>query len=154
MKERKNNQSLSKIDKDLPKERKKNKMGFEITPDILIEIKTLSGIGYSHKQLWERYEVSEDTWFRRLKENPGMANAYAKGKEEKFKLTVSKLWEKVQEGNLTAIIFVLKTQYRWSERVDVGITEERPKEESNVTLRGVVDPIEASKIYQKVMAGD
>lgn len=146
--------TLSKVDQKVPKERKKSKTGFKVTPEVLIEIKTLSGVGYSHQQLWERYDIAKDTWYNRLKNHPEMAHAYAKGKEEKFTLTVSKLWEKVQEGNLTAIIFVLKTQYRWSEKIGIDINDDRAKENEKATLRGVIDPVEASKIYQKIMAGD
>lgn len=71
----------------------------------------------------------------------------ARSKTKAF--VVGKLMEKVNAGNVPAMIFVLKTQFGFHESVNVGLTEST--RDKLIPKKLGTDPIEATRIYQEVM---
>ena len=57
----------------------------------------------------------------------------------------------IKDGDVRAMIFWLKTRARWSEAEDKKIVELSGPE--GAPIKFATDPIEASKVYQDLMAG-
>lgn len=143
--------SKKKDPKDL--EKRGSKRQFEITPEILQEIEILAGRCFSQQQMYEYYGIGHDTWYKRVKEHPELAEIIKRGKAKTKSFVVGKLMEQVKKGNLTAIIFWLKTQDRWSDSSILKIEDDTNKEKESPRVITGMTPIEAAKIYQSVMSG-
>ena len=74
--------------------------------------------------------IDERTLHRRMKDDERIMSAYKKGRQQAIAAIGSTLLQKARDGNLTAMIFYLKTQARWREtyrmeNIDVGkLTDE------------------------------
>jgi len=123
-----------------------------ITPAMIAEIEKLASEGLNNGQIRDYYGFSQSTWLNYKKCHPEIDTAFRKGKARTVKLVISKLMEKILEGNLSAIIFYLKTQAGWSEYA-ANVDQENDKlAEVSLTI-STNDPIEAARIYQKIMTG-
>jgi len=122
------------------------------TKEILEEIEILAGRGLTNEMIYSYYGLPRSFWFEAKITNPDIEKACLKGKAKTISMVSGKLMEKIRQGNLTAIIFYLKTQARWSEHSTVGIEKEDSSANAPLTIT-VNDPVEASKIYQQIMTG-
>jgi hypothetical protein len=139
------------------KERKLNKLKKMITPEFLAKVEVLSECGFTRDQMHWYFGLSNDTWSECLYLSPELQIAVKRGLTHRIEIAVGKLWEKVIAGNLSAIVFFLKTQARWRETDrpgDVIPTDGDPivQKFPSITLT-IHDPVEASKIYQQIMIG-
>lgn len=120
------------------------------TKNDITEVHMLAGLGLTKYLIQNYFGVSKDTWLKAEKRNPELRKAFLRGQAETIGLVSRKLYELMLTGNITAIMFYLKTRAGWSEKynpeLDCNITE--PTISINVT-----DPIEAAKIYQQIMKG-
>lgn len=123
------------------------KPGWEITPEVIKEIKGMAGL-MTQEQMWNYFGVGKDTWYDRKSKYPEMDEAIKMGSSKKILYVASKLMNEIENGNVAAMIFFLKTQGRWAEHSKVQVTE-TPKKELPTTLGA--DPITASQTYQKIM---
>lgn len=128
------------------------KMKFILTPDILAEVEILSGRGLTNEHIHNYYGIGRDTWYNNIQHHPELGEAFKRGKSKAISMVSGKLMEQIRKGNLTAIIFYLKTQARWSEHSTLGIEGDGRSSLPAVTIT-VNDPVEASKIYQQIMIG-
>ncbi len=130
-----------------------------ITPELLDEVKRLAGLGLTTQQIHNFFGMCADTWAKRIKAHPELLQAIQTGKALTTRKVTGKLMEAIEKGNLGAIIFYLKTQARWSETStsSVEITQHEGRSNqplfTNVLTGAANDPVEASKIYQKIMMG-
>lgn len=67
-------------------------------------------------QVADFYGISESTFRRICERQPDVLTAYKKGKSSNIDYVASKLMKKIDDDDLTAIIFFLKTQAGWSEK--------------------------------------
>jgi hypothetical protein len=125
---------------------------FVVTPDILKEVEILSGRGLTQEHIFDYYSISRSCWFNNIQHHPELGEAVRRGKAKTISKVSGKLMEQVLKGNLSAIIFYLKTQARWSENAASG-DEGGEKPPSPALTITVHDPVEASKIYQQIMIG-
>ena len=76
--------------------------------DIMKEAELLSGFGFTEKDFCGYWEVSERTFYYWKKKNEGeLLQAIEKGKTNANITATKALFNKVQEGNMTAVIFWL-----------------------------------------------
>jgi len=68
----------------------------------------------SIEQIANYFGFSEDTFYELKKRDPRVLRAYKKGKAKAIGIVASKLMKLVDQGDVTAIIFYLKTQGGWS----------------------------------------
>jgi len=87
-------------------------------PKIQIDLKqveSLAANGLTQEQIACALGISESTLTKRKKENTDFADAIKRGKAKGIALVTNKLMESIKGGNMTAMIFFLKTQAGWKE---------------------------------------
>lgn len=130
------------------------KFKFNVTPEIIKEVEILSGRGLTQEQTYQYYGISKDCWYDSVKRHPDLGVAFKKGKAKTISLVSGRLMKLIEQNNLSAIIFYLKTQGRWSEQLvfdeDDGTCSKPAFPAITLTVN---DPIEAAKIYQQIMIG-
>lgn len=137
-----------------PRKKSGPKERFQITDEVLKEITQLGGLGFTQMQIAAYYGIRQTSWAKLKKEREEVQLACQKGKYKAVAMVASKLMELVRAGNVTAIIFYLKTQGGWCENKGREI-EELPGASKVIDAPklaiGTTDPIEASKVYQQIM---
>lgn len=124
-----------------------------ITPEVIEKISEMAGI-MTHQQMYHYFGVSKSTWYRRIAESPETLDIIKKGKPKKILKAANCLLDAMTRGGkeaVTAAIFYLKTQAGWSEKQKVELSQKKKLPELPDNLGK--DPIEASRIYQKIMGG-
>lgn len=135
-----------------PKKKLGRKRKWEPTPDILKKIKTLSASGMLQKDLMLYFGVSKDVWYDRIAECPEMDAAVQEGKIQGKAFVLSKWMQKIREGYFPAIKYYLDIFGGYDQVTKLSITDDTPRDPATTSLKiTVTDPIEASKIYQKIM---
>lgn len=135
------------------KEKTGPKYKLVITDEILREIEEMGSEGATQQQIHHYYGIGHSTWYKMVKEYPELRTVIRRGKAKTFRLVVGELMKKVRDGNLSAIIFILKTQYGWSEGSSLTLKDKRTVKNTDLTLGGITDPVEASRLYQAFMTG-
>lgn len=141
------------------------KSKFDITPEIIEEIKELAASGLQLPEIWEYYAISKSTWYAKTydyeelkkQEDPeffGISDIIKQSRAKRGAKAAKKLWEYIDAGGklgLSALIFYLKTRHGWSEKnLDLDESGNQPPHENNYKLQ-TLDPIQAARIYQKIM---
>lgn len=125
---------------------------FEFTPEITEDIKEMAGVMTS-KEIRVYFGVSKSVWYKRLSEHPEIKDIIKNGKPKKKWIAVNTIFKAMKNGGkegVTAAIFYLKTQERWSEKREVEVSI--PKLPDLPKSLGS-DPIQAAQTYQKIMGG-
>ncbi len=78
------------------------------------EMETLSPF-LTSEQMADYFGMARSTFYKILEEDQELNGRYKRGKAKAIALSAGKLMKKVQDGNMTAIIFHLKTQGGWKE---------------------------------------
>lgn len=129
------------------------KPAFAVTRELLREVEELVGNGLTNEMMHGYYGICSTTWYRAVQQNPELGIAMRRGKPRAVNIASGKLFEKVKEGNLDAIKFYLRTQGRWSEHNTLAVSGNPDTPAPALTIN-VSDPVEAARIYQKIMIGD
>jgi len=117
---------------------------------MLQECRVLSGNGLTVEQLAHYFQIKLVTFNRMIARDPELQKAIKNGKAVVIAEIAGLLVQKAREGNVSAMVFYLKTQGRWSEWQDRDTPTEKPKVSYSITT---TDPVEASRIYQQIMTG-
>jgi len=102
----------------------------------------------STRQMADYFGISPDTLERRLDEDDALMRAYKGGKAEAISQAGDKLLSLVRKGNLSAIIFYLKTQAGWRETLRLDASVFDPRDLTDAQL----EQIEAGVPIEKVLA--
>ena len=87
-------------------------------PKIQIDLKqveSLAANGLTQEQIAAALGISETTLHQRKRDSADFAAAIKRGKAKGIALVTNKLMESIKGGNMTAMIFFLKTQAGWKE---------------------------------------
>lgn len=114
----------------------------------LAKVEALAANGLSQQQIADSLGISERTLRNRKKESASFAEAIRRGKNKGIAYVTNALFNKIKKGNVTAMIFYLKTQAGWKEtqvnqvtgtvvNQNVEITEDRFKEITEELLKEV-----------------
>lgn len=125
------------------------KSKLDITPKIIEEIKELAGRGLTVAEIHTYYGIQKTAWYEKIKEFPEIEDIIKQAKAKKCAIATGILWNHIKNGNVTALIFYLKTQHGWSEKLRIE-EEKSDNKELDYSLK-TTNPIEASKKYQKIM---
>lgn len=123
-----------------------------VTKEMIEEVRQLAGLGLTGDQMAKYYGICRTTWYKYIDMYPEIQIAAERGKYRMISIVAGKLMEKVKAGNLTAIIFYLKTQAHWREVRDA---DPLPARELEASIQiNVSDPVAAAKMYQLIMLRD
>ena len=87
-------------------------------PKIQIDLKqveSLAANGLTQEQIACALGISESTLHQRKRDSADFAAAIKRGKAKGIALVTNKLMESIKGGNMTGMIFFLKTQAGWKE---------------------------------------
>lgn len=85
-----------------------------LTAEQLQHVEKLAA-GMTVEQIADFLGMSEATFYRRLKRDRAFLRAYKKGKANRLSRISGKLFQVAMKGNVTALIFIAKTQLGWRE---------------------------------------
>ena len=81
----------------------------------LKQVESLAANGLTQEQIAAALGISESTLHKRKQENTEFTAAIKRGKAKGIALVTNKLMESIKGGNITGMIFFLKTQAGWKE---------------------------------------
>lgn len=99
------------------------------------EVETLAAV-LNAEQIADFLGFGRTTFFSLLKRDEDLAERYKRGKARAIGAVAQSLVTKARAGNVTAMIFFLKTQGGWRESVDVAVA---PPSESQIDLSTLTD---------------
>ncbi len=81
----------------------------------LAKVESLAANGLTQEQIAAALGISESLLYQQKRENEEFAEAIKRGKAKGIALVTNKLMESIKGGNMTGMIFFLKTQAGWKE---------------------------------------
>jgi transcriptional regulator with XRE-family HTH domain len=81
----------------------------------LKQVESLAANGLTDEQIASALGISRTTLANRKRENEQFVQAIKRGKAKGIALVTNKLMESIKGGNMTGMIFFLKTQAGWKE---------------------------------------
>ena len=81
----------------------------------LNKVESLAANGLTQEQIAAALGISESLLYQQKRENEEFAEAIKRGKAKGIALVTNKLMESIKNGNMTGMIFFLKTQAGWKE---------------------------------------
>ena len=91
------------------------------------EVETLSAV-LNAEQIADFLGIGRTTFFALLNRDPDLSERYKRGKARAIGAVAQSLVTKARAGNVTAMIFFLKTQGGWRETVEVAKAQPQPNE--------------------------
>ena len=88
----------------------------------LERVQELASRGLTLEQIAVALGISPRTLYNRRRKFAEVADAIKKGRALGVAAVASKLWEAAMAGNITAIIFYLKTRGGWSEKAQIDVS--------------------------------
>lgn len=128
--------------------------GFQFTDEQIREVGILAGRGLTQAMIAAYFGISNSCFKNKKRENETLRMAAYQGKAKATAMVSGKLMELIKAGNITAIIFYLRTQGRWKEATEDQKEESEEDNQPKKVELGTRDPIEASKAYQQIMLGE
>jgi hypothetical protein len=129
--------------------KKRGRKKIVATPAMMKKIEELAAAHMTQQQMYRYLRMSHTTWGELVKNNPAIMETVERGKASTFKLAVSKLIEALHKGEAWAIKFYLEFQHQWTQSKEIPAVLPSP-DSDKITA---IDPVEASKQYQKLMDG-
>jgi predicted DNA-binding transcriptional regulator AlpA len=99
-----------------------------------VEVETLAAV-LNAEQIADFLGIGRTTFFALLNRDSDLCERYRKGKARAVGAVAQSLVTKARAGNVTAMIFFLKTQGGWRETVEVA----PPRQEGTIDLTGLSD---------------
>lgn len=87
----------------------------------LARVEALASNGLTQQQIADALGISERTLRDRKSNSAEFAEAIKRGKAKGIAFVTNKLMEKVKAGNVTAMIFFLKSQAGWKEKQEIDL---------------------------------
>lgn len=135
------------------KTNKKKLKEFIVDESIISKIKDLSNLGLENNQIGDYFGLDEHEWFLKTSEYPEIKEAVMIGRSRGVMNSALKLREHINKGNLKATTFYLETKGGFN-KPDPKL-QEPPKNNDNEKItdriKGITDPIEASRVYQELV---
>lgn len=127
---------------------------FEPTAADLKDIEEMAEQGLPIERIAAYYEMSEDVFSNFRKKNVKLRNAIKYGKARGDRFLCGQLWQGVRDGNMTSIIFASKVRLHMSERpANFNQALQTNQKTDKINFKAMT-PVEAARVYQKVMKGD
>ena len=89
-----------------------------LTEEEIKIVEELASRGVARSQIADYLGMSDKTFHTKKQEDERVSTAYKKGRARGAEFVTGKLFERINSGDTTAIIFYLKTQCGWKEARD------------------------------------
>lgn len=126
----------------------KNKK-LSLTPELLREIEIFSKHFLTLDEIAYNLGVKPEYFHSFCSKHKSAVDAVTSARSRTKAFVVGKLMEKVNDGNVAAIIFLLKTQFGFNDSVNPGFAESQ--RDKVIPKQLGTDANEAVRIYQEVM---
>ncbi|MDZ4087162.1 MAG: hypothetical protein U1E69_10215 [Tabrizicola sp.] len=103
----------------------------QLTDALRAEVETLSAV-LNAEQIADFIGIGRTTFFALLNRDEDLSERYKRGKARAIGAVAQSLVTKARAGNVTAMIFFLKTQAGWRESVDLAVKQD-PVEELDLS---------------------
>lgn len=127
----------------------KQKLPFE--QKTLEEIESMAYRGMLQRHVADYFGISESTWYAKIKEHPEFLQAYKRGTSKGVRRATTKLLEAVERGERWAVQFYLKYRGSFVDELNLNLKASDSAVPIALQLTSM-DPVEASRMYQKIMA--
>jgi hypothetical protein len=121
------------------------------------EVETLAAV-LTAEQVADYFGIGRRTFYAMMERDEEIAARYKKGKARAVGSIAQGLISKARSGNVTAMIFFLKTQAGWRETSQIAhcLPEEReePGAEGAIRLRQLIDAIAARQSVEVQSGGE
>lgn len=99
----------------------------KFTETELAQVEALGSV-LSMEQIADYFGIGRTTIYRRIEAQPEIMEHYKRGKAKAIGSVAKGLLQQAQGGNLTAMMFYLKTQAGWREtaNIDLGNRDDKP----------------------------
>ena len=106
-------------------ERKNKEFGArrKLTDDELDQLRRLAGL-LNLDQVADYFAISQDNFEKMRKEDPEIMEIYKQGRANTIGRVAQTLVQKALDGDAQSLIFYLRTQGRWTEKLDVEVKGE------------------------------
>ena len=88
----------------------------QVDEKMIGQVEAMAGLGLTMENISLILGVGQRTLCRYKKDYPALQAAYQRGRSQGAMTVVASLRKLIEEGNVSATIFYLKTQCRWSEK--------------------------------------
>lgn len=105
----------------------------------LIEVEKLASRGLTQQQIADALGISDRTLRKYRDQFSDFSDAIKKGKAKGIARVTNKLFEKIETGDTTSIIFFLKTQGGWKEASKVEHTIDDTNQSNQLDLEKLSD---------------
>jgi len=134
-----------------PPKKRKRKPKLIADDKFLLDVQRLSSLGLSIEQIHFYFGLDHHEWGSLVHKYPRISVAINKGFSHGMERAASQLWEKMDQGSLSAIMFYLKTRGGWCDKSNITVTQVAPLLALPKIILPIHDPIQAAKIYQQIM---
>jgi hypothetical protein len=95
----------------------------KLTDDELDQLRRLAGL-LNLDQVADYFAISQDNFEKMRKEDPEIMEIYRQGRSNTIGRVAQTLVQKALDGDTQSLMFYLKTQGRWTEKLDVEVKGE------------------------------
>lgn len=125
---------------------------FEFSEDILKKIERLAGLKFSKHEICDYFGISQTTWYSAQLKNVEIDLSFKRGKSSKMAQVCEMILEKALEGNMAACALYVKGLSSWRDETKIsGDVHVEVSHNKDVITKLGNDPMEASRIYQRIM---
>lgn len=88
----------------------------------LAKVEAMAANGLTQQQIADSLGISVSTLYGRKRENEEFEEAIKRGKAKGIAVVTNELMEQIKSGNVTAMIFFLKSRAGWKEKSELDLT--------------------------------
>ncbi len=118
---------------------------WEVTPESIKEVESYASLGLKIKHIAACLGITGETFRVKRKENPALSAAFKRGKAKGIAHYANLLIRKAESGSVPAILFYLKTQGEFVERMQIRHVDERARREDYEDTRKIAEKCRPKK---------
>lgn len=125
----------------------------DVNDEFLNKIEELSRKQFNQEQIRAYFGIKKGSWYALSKKHPEIRIRIKKGRSLTLEFVINKFFEKIEEGDVKCILFYLERKAKWRElsKIDLDAKIKTDKKEPLELKITTTDPVEAGRIYEKIM---
>jgi hypothetical protein len=127
---------------------------FVLTNENLDRVYQLTANGLTKEEVAGCFGVTLKTFDKWIRKHREVRTALGDGRYFGLQNATTRLRSNIDDGNVSSIIFYLKTRWRWREERPGDATSLQPAQKQDKIVFTSLSPTEAARVYQQLMKGD